>query len=148
MSITLHNAGLPICIGSQDFIDLIGKYGPWPQSGWKNRTAEAQTLADGLPKRNGVQFSLRVAFLAPFIELMWGPPTILKSATQPLNSADFAKVKGIIVFQNCGWSDASGHFDLWTGDTCLNNKDSCKYKYAKICEQISIWALAPKPILG
>jgi|GEM_PF-241709 len=51
------------------------------------------------------------------------------------NASDFADKKGIIFFQNCGWSNATGHFDLWNGSSCENH---C---YWNECNSASMWLL-------
>lgn len=51
------------------------------------------------------------------------------------NASDFANKKGIILFQNCGWSNATGHLDLWNGNGCGNH---C---YWNQCNDASLWYL-------
>ncbi len=51
------------------------------------------------------------------------------------SASDFANKKGIIMFQDCGWRDATGHFDLWNGSGCAHE---C---YWNQCDNASLWYL-------
>lgn len=41
--------------------------------------------------------------------------------------------RGIVLFRNCGWSDASGHIDLW------NKAMAGNHAYWGECPQVSFW---------
>ena len=51
------------------------------------------------------------------------------------SAAVFANKKGIMLFQDCGWSNATGHLDLWDGNGCGNH---C---YWNQCNNASLWVL-------
>lgn len=57
------------------------------------------------------RYAYRVAELRRYLRAVLGRPTV--SGTDP---ALFAGKKGIIMFEVRGWSDATGHFDLWDGE--------------------------------
>ena len=44
------------------------------------------------------------------------------------NIADFQGKKGVIVFKDCGWSDATGHVDLYDGNSVEGSDYSDKAK--------------------
>jgi len=51
------------------------------------------------------------------------------------NSTTMANQKGIFLFQNCVWSDATRHLDLWNGSSCSNH---C---YWTQCGSALLWIL-------
>ncbi|MDB5800364.1 MAG: hypothetical protein JWL63_1303 [Rhodocyclales bacterium] len=73
----------------------------------------------------------RVKDLLSFLRHSFGRPD--KTVKNP-KSGDFAKLKGILVF-NVPWGDASGHATLWDGGTC---SDHCHFP---IATEASIWLL-------
>jgi hypothetical protein len=64
------------------------------------------TVKGGDAKR----YAFRVAELRRYFRAVLGPPTVTGLTPQ-----DFEGKRGVIVFEVSGWSDASGHFDLWDG---------------------------------
>jgi hypothetical protein len=78
---------------------------------------------------DGKWYFYRVSDLNDYLSTIYGPPDITG------NSGDMAGKTGIIMFQNCGWRNASGHFDLWDGNSCLNN---CHWDQ---CSNASLWLL-------
>ena len=59
-----------------------------------------------LSGKDGYHYGYRVAEFKRYMEHHFGPPQ--KVGTQ----------RGIICFDVDGWSDATGHFDLWDGGGC------------------------------
>jgi hypothetical protein len=68
--------------------------------------AGLNTVRGGDNKR----YAYRVAELRRYMRTVLGRPDITSS-----NPDDFIGKKGLIVFEVRGWSDATGHFDLWDG---------------------------------
>lgn len=48
--------------------------------------------------------------------------------------------KGIIYFKNCGWDDASGHFDLWNGSrAAYHDSDSEGHSYFNLASAVYLY---------
>lgn len=62
-------------------------------------------------------FIFRVSALSKYLREKYGAPKPIEVAKyrQDLNGK-----KGIIIFEVTGWSDATGHADLWDGKKCVN----------------------------
>lgn len=71
----------------------------------------------------------RVNDLKNYLIKIWGNPD-LKGDQKKLQGKT-----GIILFQDCGWSDATGHLDVWNGSSC---EHEC---YFDVCGQSSLWIL-------
>ena len=56
---------------------------------------------------DGYRYGYRVSEFRVFMENHFGPPQKFSAGTQ-----------GIIMFNVSGWSDATGHFDLYDGQGC------------------------------
>jgi hypothetical protein len=65
---------------------------------------------------DGKQYLFRVADMVKYLADTFGAPD--KIVTGLPKTADFPGLRGIIVVQGHGWSDASGHITLWNGTTC------------------------------
>jgi RHS repeat-associated protein len=78
---------------------------------------------------DGKWYFYRVSDLYDHLSTTYGPADLTG------NSSVMAGQKGIILFQNCGWSDATGHLDLWNGSNCGNH---C---YWNQCGSASLWTL-------
>jgi hypothetical protein len=59
---------------------------------------------------DGKRYIYRVAELRSYLTHKYGPPEIIRSPG--------AGKRGIIIFEVSIWSDATGHADLWDGNTC------------------------------
>lgn len=91
------------------------------------RIPKAQTFPDGkhptalntVAGGDKLRYAYRVAEMLKYLRLKFGKPTVLVKRT-PDGSIppEFKNRKGIIVFNDCGWSDATGHVDLWNGTEC------------------------------
>jgi len=85
------------------------------------------------------RYAIRVAEMRKYLEAKYGKPTFKIAGPQTGNReepapAKFAGRQGIVVFVDCGWSDASGHFDLW-------NKDQIGHEaYWGLAKQLYLWA--------
>ncbi len=58
---------------------------------------------------DGMHYAYRVAEFHRFMESRFGKPPVVGGRKQVEGK------KGVICFEVHGWSDASGHFDLWDG---------------------------------
>lgn len=65
---------------------------------------------------DGKRYALRVKEFRNYMRATYGAPTL--SARGGAVADSFLGVPGIIVFDVRGWSDASGHVDLWDGASC------------------------------
>lgn len=65
---------------------------------------------------DGKRYALRVKEFRVYLRTSYGPPSL--SARGGAVADSFRGVPGIIVFDVRGWSDASGHVDLWNGSAC------------------------------
>ena len=84
---------------------------------------------------DGLRYAYRVAEFTLWVKEIFGAPTmkIFKERDEPMPE-QFAGKRGLIIFTDCGWTDASGHVDLW-------NKDQAKHAaYWKEAKQVSLWS--------
>jgi hypothetical protein len=72
---------------------------------------------------DGKRYALRVKEFKRYMTGVYGPPR--KSAV--------AGKAGIIMFDVRGWSDATGHFDLWNGSKCEYSD------YSNQAHEILLW---------
>jgi len=86
----------------------------------KNWPDKLNTVKGG----DGKRYAYRVAEFRKYLEEVYGPPTV--KHTNPGNGGDvpesFKDKKGVICFDVRGWSDATGHFDLWDGSACAHGE--------------------------
>lgn len=83
---------------------------------------------------DGMRFCFRVAEMLKYLQVKLGNPQIkLNKKRGDAMPPEFKGKKGIIVFYDCGWSDATGHIDLWNGETCAGNK------YFEPAKQLYLW---------
>ncbi len=82
------------------------------------------------------RYAFRVAEFRKYLEELYGEPELKHD-----NSGDggpipdeFKKRKGIIVFEVKVWSDATGHIDLWDGESCAGDA------YFNKARQVALWA--------
>lgn len=69
------------------------------------------TTASDYRDAAGNKYIIRVATMKSYLTSKYGAPIAVTAASA-------AGKKGIIVFDVSGWSDATGHADLWNGSTC------------------------------
>lgn len=63
-------------------------------------------------------YIFRVKILIKYLSEKYGEP---KQHTPAEYKAKLSGKKGIIVFEVSGWSDATGHADLWDGKKCVGS---------------------------
>lgn len=65
---------------------------------------------------NGKRYAYRVSEFKPYLENEYKAPDV--SGT---DRGSVAGRKGVIMFDVQGWSDATGHFDIWDGTMCAGS---------------------------
>ena len=85
---------------------------------------------------DGLRYAFRVAEMLKYLKARFGQPKIrvLKQRGDGM-PAQFAGRKGILVFNDCGWSDATGHVDLWNGEAAAH------HAYWSEAKEVYLWAL-------
>lgn len=63
------------------------------------------------------RYAFRVAEFKPFLE-----KTFKRADVSGRSERDVKGKKGVIMFDVEGWSDATGHFDLWDGRKCAGSE--------------------------
>ncbi|GAB2898019.1 T6SS effector amidase Tae4 family protein [Microbulbifer echini] len=72
----------------------------------------------------------RVKILAKYLREVYGSPRLIPTDTY---KTELAGKKGIIVFEVSGWTDVTGHADLWNGSACVGSD------YGDRASQIMFW---------
>ena len=67
---------------------------------------------------SGRWFAYRVTELSKYLRVVYGAPSRIVSGTPEEMMTRLAGKSGIIQFDVSGWSDATGHLDLWDGTAC------------------------------
>ncbi|MGH1344513.1 MAG: type VI secretion system amidase effector protein Tae4 [Nannocystales bacterium] len=66
---------------------------------------------------NKKRYAFRVTEFKRYLETKYGAPNVRGTAQSAVQGK-----KGIIMFDVQGWSDATGHFDLWDGKKCVGSE--------------------------
>jgi len=88
----------------------------------------------------GKRYLIRVAEMAPFLTALTGVGYVQGGLGTPTDKTDaegnvvygpppqFVGKAGVIHFSDCGWTDATGHFDVWDGANIRSHAyfDKCK----------------------
>lgn len=72
---------------------------------------------------DGKWYAFRVAEFELYMGQEYGPPQVEASGSKdigPTSRTPFAGKRGVIAFRVKGWSNATGHFDLWDGARCIH----------------------------
>jgi hypothetical protein len=77
---------------------------------------------------DGLWYFYRVSDIERQVRSRFGSPDDTAATQQEVDGK-----KGIILFGTCGWTDATGHIDLWNGAAC---GDHC---YWEKCPTVSFW---------
>ncbi|WP_276785232.1 type VI secretion system amidase effector protein Tae4 [Thalassolituus oleivorans] len=72
----------------------------------------------------------RVKVITQYLKETYGQPKIVDPNSY---KRDLSGKKGIIIFEVSGWSDATGHTDLWNGVSCVGSD------YGDKASQIFFW---------
>lgn len=67
---------------------------------------------------SGRWYAYRVTEVVNYLRLRYGEPTVVDARSPEGMGARLAGKSGVIQFDVSGWSDATGHLDLWDGDSC------------------------------
>ena len=81
---------------------------------------------------DGSWYFTRVTDLADYLRSGFGAPEI---RSEPARAADFRKLRGLLIFDVPGWSDAGGHATLWNGSLAADDSDF------SITRDALLWAL-------
>ena len=96
-------------------------------AGFEISSAHGLTTARG---GNGKRYGFRVTEFERYLRGEVGPPTLTMASPK---STNIGGMQGIICFEVSGWSDESGHFDLWNGNTADHKE------YFKLSHEAHIW---------
>jgi hypothetical protein len=108
---------------------------PIPSSYGNSKGKPALAIYGGDKKLYG----LRVAEFRKWLEQKYGKPTLsFKAGPYGTAPSQLHGKKGIICFVDCGWSDASGHLDLWDGEKVVN------HGYFELAKQVYLWESRPQ----
>jgi hypothetical protein len=80
---------------------------------------------------DGYRYAYRVSEFKVYMEHEYGPANIVGTGG---DIAKFMGKQGVIMFDDCGWSDASGHFDLWNGNDCVHEGYWSRAAHVKLWE--------------
>ena len=87
---------------------------------------------------DGLRYAYRVAEFLKYLKERFGTPQVRvlkdRGAGMP---AQFAGKRGIVVFNDCGWNDATGHVDLWNKDTIAHQA------YWEQAKEVYLWSADP-----
>jgi len=89
-----------------------------------------------VPGADGYHYALRVREFRRYLIDTYGSPDLLAKGGSP--PEDWRRHKGIIVFDVRGWSNATGHVDLWNGVGC---EYACYWGKAS---EVMLWAEPPR----
>lgn len=85
-------------------------------------------------------YAFRVAEFETYMRHEYGAPQVQADAakdTGPTPRTAFAGRRGVIAFRVKGWSNATGHFDLWNGARCVHED------YFDRANHVSLWEAPP-----
>ncbi len=88
-----------------------------------------------------LHYAYRVAEMRHWLTQKFGAPDIVASGP-PVDREQFASSKGIIAFE-IHWQDATGHFDLWDGNTFFDEIYGISrrgdHDFFKLAKRVSLW---------
>lgn len=81
-----------------------------------------------------LRYAFRVAEFSRYLKAVYGAPSITFE-NGPTDEAppDFLGKQGVVAFAVKGWSDATGHFDLWKEKECINSH------YFNRAHRVDLW---------
>jgi hypothetical protein len=84
---------------------------------------------------DGLRYAFRVAEFLKYMKERFGKPQIrvFKQRGEGMPAA-FEGRKGLVVFNDCGWNDATGHVDLWNGEEIKH------HAYWEEAKEVYLWA--------
>jgi hypothetical protein len=84
---------------------------------------------------DGLRYAIRVKEFKTYLRQDYGAPQVTHAyadAGGPVPPTFLGK-QGIICFDVSGWADATGHFDLWDGERCIN------HDYFERASKVHLW---------
>lgn len=91
---------------------------------------------------DGRQYALRVHEFTRWMKKRYGASDLVHEYPEPGGGdvpASFSGRQGVIVFEVDGWTDASGHVDLWNGTRCRHND------YFARARKVMLWDVGELP---
>ncbi|MEM9458978.1 MAG: T6SS effector amidase Tae4 family protein [Myxococcota bacterium] len=109
----------------------------------RSSTDEILTIKGG----DGRNYALRVREFTRYLRRKYGPAGYEHEYPEPGGGeipASFKGRQGVIIFDVKGWTDATGHIDLWNGTSCRHNG------YFHKASTVMLWEVddTPRPRLG
>lgn len=93
---------------------------------------------------NGNRYAYRVAEVLKYLKEKLGPAQLKVKKNRGDGMPEvFKGKKGIIVFNDCGWSDATGHVDLWDGENIAHHAYWSEAKEVSLWTPDATWRVAP-----
>ncbi|MBI4703192.1 MAG: hypothetical protein HY744_18910 [Deltaproteobacteria bacterium] len=83
---------------------------------------------------DGMRYAFRVSEFKKYMVHAYGDPDIVGGGG---SQGKFGGHQGVILFDDCGWSDATGHFDLWDGTNCVHAS------YWAQAATVKLWETSP-----
>ena len=86
---------------------------------------------------DGKRYGIRVREFKTYLRAIYGAPAVSHTYTGeggPPPDAIAGK-QGLICFDVTGWNDATGHFDLWDGERCVN------HGYFERAAKVHLWTV-------
>jgi hypothetical protein len=109
---------------------------------YANQAANPKVL-NTVKGADGLRYAFRVAEFLKYLKEKFGKPQIrvFKQRGEDMPH-DFAGRRGIVVFNDCGWSDATGHVDLWNKDQIAHHAYWQEAKEVYLWSSDQVWAVA------
>ncbi len=107
----------------------------------RSSTDEIVTIRGG----DGRNYALRVREFTRYMKRKYGRPDITHDYPEPGGGPipeTFKGRQGVIIFDVRGWSDATGHADLWNGAKCRHN---CYFHKAST---VMLWRVDDAPAVS
>jgi Type VI secretion system (T6SS), amidase effector protein 4/Putative peptidoglycan binding domain len=104
----------------------------------RSSTDEIMTIKGG----DGLNYALRVREFTRYMKRKYGPPDFQHTYPAPGGGEvplSFKGRQGVIIFEVDGWTDATGHMDLWNGSRCRHNA------YFNRATHVMLWEVDDTP---
>lgn len=91
---------------------------------------------------DGKNYALRVREFARYLRRKYGPAQLVHTYPDGAGGevpASLQGQQGVIMFDVDGWSDATGHLDLWNGLRCRHQS------YFHVAREVSLWTVPDTP---
>lgn len=105
----------------------------------RSSTDEILTIRGG----DGLHYALRVREFTRYMKRKYGRPDVEHKYSAPGGAVpdSFRGRQGVIIFDVRGWTDATGHVDLWNGTKCRHNG------YFHKATTVMLWEVRDRPTL-